>query len=291
MSEFNSKKAIIFIISLVLITLGAIVTLLIIVTNIEKQIDPVRTIGERAIELAKTNAEIEAMQFFAEESAKITAEKAIIKFRENAGLRNTQECGILNFEDQNYVYWNSPQNPDKKCFETDFYQNYQFFFNTNFAEYLNLLADTEQKKMPLTNYDLFMRDGKELSGIPSKPIKFTLYAPKETMKIKSFLGHTDEEISQGAIATYSAKLPFTIPFRYDFTILNTARKFVRAVLDDITGCKDKIKEDALICISEKANEQKILITKKIQSDTFMINIEGKFPIKIALLMPTKSTQQ
>lgn len=283
----QNKKAIIFSISLVLITLGALVGLLLIVTNIEKQIDPIRTIGERAIELAAADSEAQKLQFYIEESAKIAAEKAVKQFEQSAGLLNSLECGLVN-QDQAYIYWNSAQNPNKKCFETDFLQNYAVYFNSQLNSYLNLQAG-DKNKAPENNYDLFVQDEKELSGIALKPIKFTIFSPSESIQINDKILWHYEDIATTATAKYAFKPSFTIPFKYGFSELKQIKELARTVINCKENTEQKEKE---ACIKNIVSKITIKIKfEQLDENTFIFETLEQFPLKFALFIPTKALEQ
>ena len=155
------------------------------------------------------------------------------------------------------------------------------------------MRKTKEQKIPQNNYELLVKDGKELSGIALTPIKFKIFGPQEKIRIKTWYGYKEEDISQGAVASYAVKPSFTIPFTQDFSSLKQLKQFAQDVLDDVNGCKDKTKKETVSCLQNFAEQHNIIFKQQIQAqdNNFLFDIDGKFPIKFALLIPTKQEQQ
>lgn len=259
----KSKKAIIFSISLVLITLGALVSLLIIINKLEQQTAPGRVIGERSLELLTLESEVEKVKFFIEESAKIAADKAFKKLKSTSGLQYPLPCGVIKIEDKEYPLWNIV---DINCFETDFYENYEIFFNKELNLYIDELATTKNLELPSNNYDLFIKDKKELSGIARAPIK---------VRIK---GLPTEPASLGE---YAIKASFTVPFKHDLLLFKELRKIVKNVI----ACKEKTThEDRMICVDSAVTATSLKISHHFFDETTVLfDIDDE--LRLGVMLP------
>lgn len=285
MNKINNKKALIFSISLIFIAIGAFVLLFTAVSKLEKSTDPLRTIGERALEILQANAESEKLFFYIDESAKISADDAFKRLAETAGIVDTA-CGTIEDSGQKYVYWNTAS---KNCFEVNFYDVYQTYFNSKLNKYLRIL----NQNIPMNNYELFIKDSEELSGIAIQPVQFNIMSPKETAKAGIIISSlVTRDIDPAVTGTYTVKPSFTIPFKKDFSSLNLVKQFAKDVLDDAKGCKDKSKTAATDCVQNFIKQHNLNVNSVKQSgkDVFLFDIAGKFPIKIALSIPIKEEQ-
>lgn len=254
MNKLQSKKALIFSISLVLITLGTLVTLVIIINNLEKQISPTKTIGERAIDVLNLRTNEEQTQFFIQEAAKIAAQQATQEFLENAGLVNT-DCRKAD----DVILWNTA---DKNCFETNFYENYETIFNKKINPYLETLSRATKQTIYKNNYALSIKDGKTVSGIAVQPIENNII--------------TDTTI----IGLHAFKSAFTIPFEQDFTFIPKLKQFAKKILECSASKDQQNKEE---CIREIVSQTEIPLTmQKIDENTFVFDVKDK--IKFALIV-------
>lgn len=288
----KQKKALIFSISLVFIALAAFIALMLVLTKIQNTIDPVRTIGERSIELLNSKAETDKILFFVDEAAKISAEKALKKLQYSSGLLDITLCGILSRPEKAYIYWNQI---DKNCFETNFYENYQTLFNREMNDYLELFA----QQIPLDNYDILIQDGKSLSGIALSPLQITHYLPRnkeefeKNPKGRTFIGQANTAAilfeAMNPLFTYTIKPSFTIQFKHDFSALNKAKQFAREILNEATGCKDKTKEEASNCVQTFANEYNIALLNT-QDNNFVLQTPEPFKTEFALVIPMKEEE-
>ncbi|MBI4141180.1 hypothetical protein HY485_05065 [Candidatus Woesearchaeota archaeon] len=240
MNKLHSKKAIIFSISLVLITLGTLVTLIIIINNLEKQISPTKNIGERAIDILNLRTKEEQTTFFIKQAAKISADKATKEFIENAGLLQ-QDCGKAD----NVVLWNTA---DKNCFETNFYENYEQYFNQQLNKYLAILAKTTKQEIPLDNYALFVNDAKTLSGLAVQPVQTDLINNEEKIGLHAF------------------KPAFTIPFNHDFTFFPKLKTFVHNIIECGASKDQQNKEECIQGITSRTDAK--LNMRKINDNIF-----------------------
>lgn len=258
-----NTKALIFSLSLVFVTLGAFISLIVIVNNLEKKVDPVRTVGERALEVLHASAETEEILFYLEQTGAIAAENAVEVLVNNAGLFNS-ECGLIKDNNANYIYWNNPQQPDKTCFETDIYANYQTYFNRHLNPYFQLKSN-----IPLNTYDVFIIDRKEISAIAEQPITITLVAP--------------QKLGALPLGLYTFKPSFTIRFNHDFSPFNQLKQFAR----DVLMCKKITREDQENCITALVGASPVKIALQSRDKTtFLFDVqEETFPIKFALFVP------
>ena len=251
-----NNKALIFSISLVLITLGTLVTLIIIINNLEKQISPTKNIGERAIDILNLRTKEEQTTFFVEQAAKISADKSTKEFIENAGLIQ-QECGKAD----DVVLWNTI---DKNCFETNFYENYEHYFNQQLNKYLAVLAKTTKQEIPLDNYALFINDEKTMSGTAIQPIETDLINKEEKTGLHAF------------------KPAFTIPFNQDLTIFPKLKIFAQSIIECGASKDQQNKEE---CIQGIVSKTEIPLTmRKINDNTFTFNVKDKITFGLTIIL-------
>lgn len=251
-----NRKALIFSISLVLITLGTLVTLVIIINNLEKQISPTKTIGERAIDVLNLRTNEEQTLFFISEAAKIAAEQATQEFLENAGLVNI-DCGKTG----DVILWNTA---DKNCFETNFYENYETIFNKKINPYLETLSKATKQTIHKNNYALSIKDGKTLSGIAVQPIENNII--------------TDTTIT----GLHAFKPVFTIPFEQDFTFLPKLRMFARQIIKCADSKDQQNKEE---CIQGIVSQTGIPLTmRKTDENTFVFDAKDKITFAVIIIL-------
>lgn len=251
-----NKRALIFSISLVLITLGTLLTLIIVITNLEKQISTTKTIGERAIDILALRTTEEQTTFFIEQAAKIAAEKATQEFLKNAGLLNT-DCGKI----EDIVLWNTA---DKNCFETKFYENYKELFNKQLNQYIEVFVKTTKQKIPLSNYNIFINDGKTISGIAVQPVE------------KDILTDTTKT------GLHAFKPSFNAPFQEDFTVFPKLKTFAHEVLACSNSKDQQNKEE---CIQGIISRTEVPLTmRKINEDIFAFEIKGRLTFALTVIL-------
>lgn len=284
-----NRKAVIFSISLVLITFGSLIALFMVINNLEKQIAPVNGIGGVALEIAGGNLEAQRVLFYVDESAKISAGQAFVNLSKNAGLASKNDCGVIFDGGNEFVVWKSE---GKSCFDVDFYGVFQKFFNERMNVFLNLLKPVSDVGFVFDNYDLFVDDGRQLFGVAVRPVLLRLISPEESRAgfweviVGGLFG--SGAIPSNVAGVFAVRPSFTVPFSNDFSSLNKLKGFSRAVLDDVDGCNNKPDNEVLDCVNGFVQRHNINLNsevKRVNNNLFLFDVgDDDFPVRFALFL-------
>jgi len=145
----RSKKAILFNISLVIVTIIVLTTALITLD----QANPFRQgIGSKAFDAVVLYQKAETSMFYADQSAKLSAQQTAYDLAQKGGFYNESKCG----EKEGYAIWSD--GTDKDCYP-EYKTEFQKKFNDIMKEYLNPLLPSS------AGYELSFID-KMIIGVP-----------------------------------------------------------------------------------------------------------------------------
>ncbi|MBW2981377.1 hypothetical protein KY343_00725 [Candidatus Woesearchaeota archaeon] len=157
---FNTKKALLFNISLVLITIIVLTTALIALG----QVIPFKEgIGSRAFDIVEVYQEGENKLFYVDQAAKLSAQQAAYDLAQKGGFSNKTKCG----KKEDYSIW---LDATKK----DCYPDYKNEFNKDF----NKIMKGYLSSVPLyVNYETSLFD-ERIIGIPHRATVLFFYSGK-----------------------------------------------------------------------------------------------------------------
>lgn len=177
-----NKQGIFFSIALVFIALGALVSLILVVNAVKTATEPLYHIGERSFEITQVYAEGEKVLFFVDQSAKISASKALEILATNGGFSSfdaaNKLCRTTPF--RGYVVWNSADL--KKLCSWNHRTQFIDSFKALFFQYLDKLAPSIFSSEA---YDFSFIDDYFI-GISSSPIGMLIYSPLSQGKNPKF---------------------------------------------------------------------------------------------------------
>jgi len=173
-----TKKAQLFNIGLVLITIAVLITALIMFKPYEGKEQ--FKIGPKQFQVFKQIQENEKHLLYIDQAAKLSAQQAIYDLTSNAGFYNPK-CGTY----QNYNLWN------KNCYP-DYELNLKIYLTQNLGPYLNELSNSflspgtkvkSKSKIFSNNYEIsfIQKDSLNIVGTAVQPIKSNLLKEDQTL--------------------------------------------------------------------------------------------------------------
>ncbi len=269
-----SKKAQIFDVTLVFITLGAMIAVLFVVNTIASETSQWKTIGHRAFDLQNTYAQGDLFVGFMATAARWAAAETVRELGERGGFLAIPSCGSI----KGFAYWNTP---DGKTTCTPLvYENFYNLLSQKLEHYATQYPQVQ--KIP---YE-FLVTGDRLLGIPTIPVRLNIFGPKEkvvrynpfdiTALFSPGLYTERYPVVQGLTGFYVFRPNFEIPFTYNLDIykalIDAAEEMRRIcapndIIEEKTACVQKKLTAALA----QANEQ-ATVTVEVEDNVYYITI-------------------
>ncbi len=232
------RKALIFSITLLLISIGALIAATFIVDELAGGTASYDQIGESALSILQTYAKSQTVFSQVDQLAKYAAHEAVAFLARTGGVADTS-CGTP----QNIV-WN---NADKKCFRSETIDS---AFEKKFREALReeLQSQNIPGMLAAEEYDFYIEPNPlTIHGIAQKPVEVPIALVQQVQRIwgLGFLEQPREGESKGTLA-FRPSFSVTIP--YDLTVYDKLYAFADSV---IAECQKPTPEEKQTCIDTK----------------------------------------
>jgi len=261
-----NNKGLVFSISLVLVTLGALVAVIFLSDQIERDISGLELLGERAAAVSRTTLEGEKILFFIDSAAQQSVFSTISTLTLQGGFSGAS-CAV---KQGNVWFWNKKDNPSAMC-TPDISSN----FNKEFGKELDDRLKVFKGRMIENNYD-FHISGSTLNGYSSIPLEFVIFEKAAPVNVRTSLWYLgiasilSSALNPGMILTipaafmahwtftrplgtfasgaYTIQPDFSVNFPYDIALYQKLSAFATSALNcrsnetAITlSCLDKLK--------------------------------------------------
>jgi hypothetical protein len=188
------KKAILFHPLMVFFTLVVLLyALYMIDAHKAKLAGPDGFIGKRQTDLLGVYQNTENTLFYVDQSAKLSAEKAVFYLAENGGHINNNRCSAIS----GYSIW---QRGSEECYPVNIKLNFYSLLNEDINKYFTVYNSFNDFKIPLDNY-IYTIYQNQLIGTALKNFETNIFSSDSV---------------QAAIGRYSIKPSFNVPFYFDF---------------------------------------------------------------------------
>ncbi len=257
-----NQKAILFAVSLVFMTLGALIAGFYLVVSLQQKTSTYAALGDTSKAVLGGFVKSQEVLSYIDAIAVVALHESIGRVAKEAGVNpNENTCGTLKTRTGSYVLWNMYENEKlvrcyaQEPFDVYFSQVFDGFLTAKLSQ-----SDQEVANSAAGHYNYFIQPtALTVYGISTSPVDVSL-----------------ELSSEKSSGIYAFRPSFTVQVSYDLTLYDVLHRFADTVLD---ACQQKTKEEKLVCINAAikdvsiAQQGKALVTTTTQEEnTFLFDV-------------------
>ncbi len=315
------KKGQLFDISMMFVVIGAMVSILLVVTAIATETSPWKSISQRAFEIQNSYADGDYFVSFMSTGLRWTAAQAVMNVGLNGGFAENPGSGCGSFH-QGFALWNTKEKPKEFCYPNAYESVYALLkrqLPAYTALYAQKLAErrsaTERITVQAKTFNIpyeFLITGNRLLAIATAPLFLNILAPPEQFKYYApadFFGlwTVTYDYQEYVTGVYVFRPNIEIPFDYNLSIYNVLAKTMQVIIDrcaakgstqakkecaevELIWQQDVLNEHLTITIDNDPQEQELFFFTLAQDDKKSVYADNKAPtIKFAFYLVAPET--